>query len=78
MLTPSNKMNASTECDNVCVPLKKRRVDDEILLPCKKQRIRRVTWAVKPHIYVQEDVRKLFSDYNEKDIWYTVSSAIFE
>jgi hypothetical protein len=68
-----NKMNKRIEIDNVVPSPKRRRVNEETVTPCKKQRCRRVTWAEDPpQVHVQGDWYKLFSDYDQNDIWYTV------
>jgi hypothetical protein len=81
MLYKTNKMDPTIESDNVAVPVsspkKQRATDDERATPSKKQRIsRHVTWAAKPEIRQQEDVYIAFSDYDKKEIWYSVSYVL--
>lgn len=58
-----------------------KRSSDEIgeierVTPTKrKKRTRHVSWADKNSIQIQPDNRKLFNDYNDEDIWYTVSPS---
>jgi hypothetical protein len=81
MLATTNKMNPTIESDNVAVPVsspkRQRATDDERATHSKKQRIsRHVTWAEKPEIRQQEDMHKAFSDYDKKEIWYSVSYVL--
>jgi hypothetical protein len=43
----------------------------------KRRKTKRVSWADKNHIQIQPDYRKLFNDYKDEDVWYTVSSDFF-
>ncbi len=38
----------------------------------KRKRRRHVSWAEKNSVQMQPDNRKLFEEYNDDDVWYTV------
>lgn len=50
-------------------------VELERASPTKKMRTRSVSWDDHPVIWPHENPRKQFKDYDEKEIWYTVSKS---
>jgi hypothetical protein len=46
--------------------------------PTKRLRKRRVSWAEKNEMHVLPINHKLFKDYKDEDIWYTVSADFDE
>ena len=77
MLSTLNTMNKELTPENDVPSAKRRRLDDgkvsSVSSMEKRKQGRRVRWAERTEYQQQDDFHKLFKDYNEKDIWYTVS-----
>lgn len=39
---------------------------------------RKVSWSsLEPAVFIQPDVKRIFPDYDEDEIWYSVRSSIY-